>query len=210
MNTADRIQSLRKAKGMSQEELADKIGVSRQAVSKWESEQSLPDIDKIILLSDFFEVTTDYILKGIETEKQATGRPPLNAMVFFTAGTALNFVGLVVSCAVWYERQVPMAIVAGLILMAMGCMNFGIGWSLSTQNKEKAKRLFWTVNIWLLSFIPLSMIYNGLFSRVLAPYPLIGGNRFGLISFLVFWLVYIAACLAVILLPVRMKRRNEA
>ena len=63
MKVADRIQHLRKTKGISQEELADKIGVSRQAVSKWESEQSLPDIDKIIVLSEFFDVTTDYILK---------------------------------------------------------------------------------------------------------------------------------------------------
>ena len=62
MNMADRIQSLRKAKGISQEQLADKIGVSRQAVSKWESEQSTPDIEKVILLSEFFDVTTDYIL----------------------------------------------------------------------------------------------------------------------------------------------------
>ena len=66
MNIADRIQYLRKRKGLSQEELAEKVGVSRQAVSKWESEQSTPDIEKIIVMSEFFEVTTDYILKGIE------------------------------------------------------------------------------------------------------------------------------------------------
>lgn len=66
MNMADRIQYLRKSKGISQEELADKVGVSRQAVSKWESEQSTPDVEKIILLSDLFDVTTDYLLKGIE------------------------------------------------------------------------------------------------------------------------------------------------
>lgn len=54
MNISDRIQHLRKAKGISQEELADRIGVSRQAVSKWESEQSVPDMDRIISLSDFF------------------------------------------------------------------------------------------------------------------------------------------------------------
>ena len=53
MNMADRIQHLRKNKGISQEELADKVGVSRQAVSKWESEQSTPDIEKVILLSIF-------------------------------------------------------------------------------------------------------------------------------------------------------------
>ena len=66
MNIADRIQSLRKSKGISQEQLADVVGVSRQAVSKWESEQTIPDLEKIILMSEYFEVTTDYILKGIE------------------------------------------------------------------------------------------------------------------------------------------------
>ena len=69
MTTADRIQSLRKAKGMSQEELADRVGVSRQAVSKWESEQATPDLDKVVIMSDIFEVTTDYLLKGIEPVK---------------------------------------------------------------------------------------------------------------------------------------------
>ena len=66
MTIADRIQTLRKSKGMSQEELADAAGVSRQAVSKWESEQSTPDLDKVIILSEIFDVTTDYLLKGIE------------------------------------------------------------------------------------------------------------------------------------------------
>ena len=66
MTIADRIQSLRKQKGMSQIELADAIGVSRQAVSKWESEQAIPDLDKIIAMSEIFGTTTDYLLKGIE------------------------------------------------------------------------------------------------------------------------------------------------
>lgn len=69
MTIADRIQSLRKSKGMSQEELADRIGVSRQAVSKWESEQATPDLEKVVIMSDIFEVTTDYLLKGIEPVK---------------------------------------------------------------------------------------------------------------------------------------------
>lgn len=64
MNIADRILYLRKSKGISQEELADKVGVSRQAVSKWESEQSMPDVEKIIIMSDYFNVTTDYILNS--------------------------------------------------------------------------------------------------------------------------------------------------
>ena len=75
MNMADRIQHLRKNKGISQEELADKVGVSRQAVSKWESEQSTPDIEKVILLSNFFDVTTKYFV-----QKELDIRGSRNAM----------------------------------------------------------------------------------------------------------------------------------
>lgn len=56
---ADKLINLRKKAGMSQEELADKLDVSRQSVSKWESMQSIPDINKIIELSKIFGVSTD-------------------------------------------------------------------------------------------------------------------------------------------------------
>ena len=68
MTLADKIQHLRKKAGWSQEELADKTGVSRQAVSKWESGQSVPDLEKILLLSDLFSVTTDFLLKDDQRE----------------------------------------------------------------------------------------------------------------------------------------------
>lgn len=63
MILADKIINLRKKAGMSQEELAYQLGVSRQAVSKWESAQSIPDINKIIDMSTLFGVSTDYLLK---------------------------------------------------------------------------------------------------------------------------------------------------
>lgn len=66
MTIGVKIQNLRKQKGLSQEQLAETLGVSRQAVSKWEAEQSVPDIDKIILICDYFGVTTDYILRDEE------------------------------------------------------------------------------------------------------------------------------------------------
>lgn len=75
MSIADRILTLRKSKGMSQEQLAEAIGVSRQAVSKWESEQASPDPEKIIAMSEIFGVTTDYLLKGIEPEKEDEKKP---------------------------------------------------------------------------------------------------------------------------------------
>ena len=64
MNISDRIQSLRKARGITQEQLADAVGVSRQAVSKWEAEQSVPDLERIVAMAEYFDVTTDYLLRG--------------------------------------------------------------------------------------------------------------------------------------------------
>ena len=63
MILAEKIIKLRKQKGWSQEELAMNLGVSRQSVSKWESMTSIPDLDKIMKMSEIFEVSTDYLLK---------------------------------------------------------------------------------------------------------------------------------------------------
>ncbi len=89
MNIADRIQSLRKQKGMSQIELADAIGVSRQAVSKWESEQTIPDLDKIVAMSEIFGTTTDYLLKGIEPVENEGGQAAAATAATAAASTAI-------------------------------------------------------------------------------------------------------------------------
>lgn len=70
MIIADKIIRLRKKNGWSQEELANKVNVSRQAVSKWESAQTIPDLEKVLQLSTLFGVTTDFLLKDeIEDEE---------------------------------------------------------------------------------------------------------------------------------------------
>ena len=63
MTLADKIILLRKRQGLSQEELAERMDVTRQAVSKWESGQSSPDLERVLLLSRIFEVTTDQLIK---------------------------------------------------------------------------------------------------------------------------------------------------
>ena len=62
MKLSDKIVRLRKSNGMSQEELADKLGVSRQAISRWEMGTAMPDATNILQLSRLFQVTTDYLL----------------------------------------------------------------------------------------------------------------------------------------------------
>ena len=71
MILAEKIALLRRQTGWSQEELANQLNVSRQAVSKWESGASIPDLDKVLKLSALFEVTTDYLLKDEQEQPDA-------------------------------------------------------------------------------------------------------------------------------------------
>lgn len=69
MILADKIIEERKRNGWSQEQLAEQLDVSRQSISKWESAQSVPDLNRIILMADIFGVSTDYLLKDDYKEK---------------------------------------------------------------------------------------------------------------------------------------------
>ncbi|MDE7267605.1 MAG: helix-turn-helix domain-containing protein [Lachnospiraceae bacterium] len=68
MKFSEKLLTLRKAKDFTQEQLAEKLDVSRQSVSKWESGQATPDLEKIVELSAIFDVTTDYLLKSSEID----------------------------------------------------------------------------------------------------------------------------------------------
>ncbi len=69
-NLGEKLFELRKAKNLSQEEVADKLGVTRQSVSKWETNQSTPDFDKIVPLCELFEISTDELLIGKREDKK--------------------------------------------------------------------------------------------------------------------------------------------
>ena len=64
MDLAERLQELRKKAGYSQEQVAELLGISRQAVSKWESRQGKPDLDNLTKLTEIYRVSADYILLG--------------------------------------------------------------------------------------------------------------------------------------------------
>lgn len=68
MEFSEKLFTLRKANDLTQEQLAEKLEVSRQSISKWESGQAIPEIEKIIALSTIFDVTTDYLLKSSEID----------------------------------------------------------------------------------------------------------------------------------------------
>lgn len=122
---ADKIIELRKKNGMSQEELAEKINVSRQSVSKWEGAQSIPDLDKILALSKIFGVSTDYLLKddfeGEEYLPAEDGDAPSLRKV--SLEEANRFLRLNEQCAPKTALGVSLCILSPVILIFLAALS---------------------------------------------------------------------------------------
>lgn len=199
MKLADRILELRKQKGISQEALADKIGVSRQAISKWESEQSTPELEKIILMSDFFEVSTDYLLKGIEpaTKDNETSRYIGNALSLLSSWMA--WIGYITSCAFWYEYQNAFAVMDGFIWMTGSVVVIYVA-KLNRMVDQKKVNRYWMISIPAISLFILSILYNAIASpKTLAPYPLVYFGRYILLGIWLLVLISINIVIEMIL-----------
>lgn len=121
MILADKIINLRKKSGMSQEELADKIGVSRQAVSKWESMQSIPDLDKILKMSKLFNVSTDFLLKDeLEVEETREEIEEKSDRKIVTMEMAYEFITLRMGNARKIATGVALCILSPIPLFILG------------------------------------------------------------------------------------------
>ena len=151
MNISDRIQSLRKARGITQEQLADAVGVSRQAVSKWEAEQSVPDLERVVAMAEYFDVTTDYILRGIEPAPTAQARERVSPRTMCIIATALDVAGLILGGGLWFEYQNWLCVAVMLIFQLTSVTV----WLLA---KGERPRWFWAVNVWFLGVIPAVFI----------------------------------------------------
>ena len=95
VETANRLMQYRKKAGLSQEELADKLGVSRQAVSKWECAESSPDTDNLIALSRIYGISLDELINGeSEPKAKAMKDDGLNVHIKDDDGGEVNIYGL--------------------------------------------------------------------------------------------------------------------
>ncbi len=131
MILADKITNLRKKNGWSQEELAEKMQVSRQAVSKWEGAQTVPDLEKILALSRLFGVTTDYLLKDeIEDEEftDDTDRIPVKRV---SLALANEFLAWREQASKRIAAAVFLCIVAVIPLLLLGAASETPGYSVS-------------------------------------------------------------------------------
>lgn len=138
MTLSEKIMYLRKREGWSQEELGDRLDVSRQSVSKWESGISVPDIDKIIRLSEIFGVSTDYLLKdvaemaGYTDVPEETYEQPAYSEPYLSGNDDIRYVdgdeaeGYL--CAVWQAAEhialgVSLCIISPAGLFIMGALS---------------------------------------------------------------------------------------
>lgn len=122
MILADKIARLRKKNGWSQEELAEKMNVSRQAVSKWESAQTVPDLEKILMLGNLFGVTTDYLLKDeMENEEFTSGGEDF-AVRRLTLAEANEYLALRKSASVRMAAATVLCIFSVIPLLILGAM----------------------------------------------------------------------------------------
>ena len=126
MILADKIIFMRKQHGWSQEQFAEQLGVSRQAVSKWESGLSIPDLDKIIKMSNILGVTTDYLLKDeiSELPRSATAETAASYdcddSVLVTVEDANIYIALCEKLAKFFGLGVALCIVSAIPLIVLG------------------------------------------------------------------------------------------
>lgn len=198
MNLSDRIQYLRKARGISQEGLADQLGVSRQAVSKWESEQSMPDLDKIISMSDYFEVTTDYLLKGIEPvvqkeEEQSIKHRRIASNICYQLSLGFIGLGIILSIILADFLKISILLTPVLIVQGVGLLVWGTGRNLSEVRPSFQVKL---ALILFLLFVPLGFLSNILFPMgKIFPYPT---SLAASLTFVTFYLI-LGVCISLFL-----------
>ena len=127
MDLGKNLYNLRKNKNLSQEEVAEKLNVTRQTISKWETNESKPDFDKILPICELFNITTEELLIGINTEKKELNETINNKntdseiikkrAIFISIGTFLYFLSLVLIICTEEINISPIIGVSGFFLI---------------------------------------------------------------------------------------------
>ena len=144
MTIGERLLKLRRDKNISQEELANVLDVSRQTVSKWETDQSLPDSDKIVPLCNYFGITTDELLTGnsniIEAKKENVKSNFARNIAIAVMLYILSIVCIIIFAAQFSLPIVGLSLFFTLVALATGLLIYnGIYYSKETTDKPKTK-----------------------------------------------------------------------
>ena len=165
MILADKIILLRKKSGWSQEDLAEKLNVSRQSISKWEGAQSVPGMDKILQLSEIFGVSTDYLLKdSIELEEyvEQESKSEESSVRYVSMEEANSYLDLTQNIAHKMALGVAMCIVSPAIIITLSNLYLLEQFSFSeNQSQAIALTLFFiTIASAVVIFISIGMKFK--------------------------------------------------
>lgn len=144
MTIGERLLKLRKERNLSQEELANVLDVSRQTVSKWETDQSTPDFDKIIPLCEYYGITSDELLTGnsnIKEAKKANVKSNFARNIAVAVMLYIFAIIAVVICAAQFGQPIlGVAIFFTLIAVATGILIYnGIYYSKESKDEKTVK-----------------------------------------------------------------------
>ncbi len=145
MKFNEKLLELRKKEGLSQEELADKVDVSRQTVSKWETDQSSPDFDKIIPLCEYFGITSDELLTGNSNIKEAKQDNVKSNFARNIAVAVMLYIFAVLAlclCAAQFDQPIiGLSIFFAFIACGTGLLIYnGIYYSKESKEKPETKK----------------------------------------------------------------------
>ena len=173
MTIGEKIQQLRKERNLSQEQLAGQLAVSRQAISKWELGESVPETDKIILLSKLFQVSTDYLLHddinsdgdipAVKTNSDfLTSQYQLKTL--FIVSTGINIVGLLMSVVAQLTWQTVLSVSVGLLLQIIGVFIFeAISSQYNLDSRRMVRKNFYALSAWLVLPFPVIFLTEAVF-----------------------------------------------
>ena len=189
MTLGEKLQRLRRERTMSQEELAAQITVSRQAISKWELDESVPDIANVVQLSQVFGVSTDYLLLDDAAPQPAQPVPAQRekqegtAKVLYVGSVFFVVIGVLVGFAGWNDVQTMEAVIGAMIVQAVGVAAYFIGRMLFGTAPPLAVDF---INLSAALFMPISLAVTSVGDRA-APYPTTPFHAAA------FWAVYLLA-----------------
>jgi len=175
MTLSEKIQQLRKTKNLSQEQLAEKLAVSRQAISKWELGESIPDTDKIIPLSRIFQVSTDYLLHddinsdrdipAVRTNSELL-RKKYGIKTLFIVSTGMSIIGLIMSIVAQLTWKTVFSVSIGLIVQIIGVIVFESMSNnyITEDGNKKIRKSFYSLNVWLILPFPVILLSDLVFN----------------------------------------------
>jgi len=181
MTIGQKLQTLRKKRGLSREQLAGKINIEGSIISKWESDEVIPDTENLIKLSKFFHVSIDYLVNNesisskknldVQKEQEEPDREQL-FVIQLIMHLLMQGICLVINIAMWmlWQNHISVIIIAVVQILCAGIFELLYQKVKGEEAGRKMRRRYYTVSIWLFAYFPLWRVVTGIMAFYPHPY----------------------------------------